>query len=181
MDATSHEVNSWIEQAFGEEAHDLSIWAEEDELVQVLIRLSDKVVISDLTWEDGVIVEEDSLVIRLSNWQPNSIQTRRMPDGFVRFRHRSNEIMLAPRVRCPDWAAGLLEGWLIEMRGDTLLPKSRQQRLSSVKRLRDTVEKMLDQANLSVIRDEINFIEHRLNNADNRLSGRNPNYSSSEE
>ena len=98
-----------------------------------------------------------------------------------RFRHRSNEIMLAPRVRSPDWAAGLLEGWLIEMRGDTLLPKSRQQRLSSVKRLRDTVGKMLDQANLSVIRDEIDFIEHRLNNADNRLSGRNPNYSSSEE
>ena len=55
MDATNREVRSWIEQAFGEDAADISIWLEEDEIVQILFRLSDKVVVSDLSWEDGVI------------------------------------------------------------------------------------------------------------------------------
>ena len=67
MDATEREVRVWIEQAFGEDAVNLSIWIEEEEMVQVLFRLPDKVVISDLSWEDDVIVEESSLIINLSN------------------------------------------------------------------------------------------------------------------
>ena len=181
MDATSPEVDNWILEAFGEEPDAVSIWSEDDDMVQLFFRLSDKVVISDLSWQDGQILEEASLVVRLTNWHPKSIQTRRMPDGFVRFRHRNNEIFLAPEVKSDEWAAGLLEDWLTEMRGQNAIPKSRLQRISGIKRMRDTVSKMLDQANLSVIRDEINFIEHRLNTADNRLSGKKPNYSSSEE
>ena len=182
MDATSLEVNSWIVEALGEDPIDLSIWAEEEDFVQLLIRLSDRVVILDLSIDDGEIVEEDSLVIREGQgWQPNSIQTRRMPDGFVRFRHRSNEILLAPRVRSPDWASNLLESWLSEIRSDSGIPKTKQQRISSLKRNRDRIEKLLDQANLTDINDEIRYIEHRLDSADFKLSGADVSYSSSEE
>ena len=102
MDAISHEVNSWINEALGEEPLEVSVWAQEDDFTQLLLKLSDRVVVLILATEDGEIFEQDSLTIRESQWQqPNSIQTRRMPDGFVRFRHRSNEILLAPKVRSP--------------------------------------------------------------------------------
>jgi hypothetical protein len=172
MDATEREVRVWIEQAFGEDAVNLSIWTEEEEMVQVLFRLPDKVVISDLSWEDDVIVEESSLIINLSNWQPGSIQTRRMPDGLVRIRHRSNEIMLAARVRSAEWAGSLLEEWLMDMRGDANKPRGRQRRISDLKRRRDMVTRMLDQADLTSIKDEIATAENRLTSADDRLSGR---------
>ena len=172
MDATEREVRVWIQQAFGEDAVNLSIWTEEEEMVQVLFRLPDKVVISDLSWEDDVIVEESSLIINLSNWQPGSIQTRRMPDGLVRFRHRSNEIMLAARVRSAEWAGSLLEEWLMDMRGDANKPRGRQRRISDLKRKRDMVARLLDQAELTSIKDEITTAENRLSSADDRLSGR---------
>ena len=172
MDETAREVRKWVAHEFGEDPEDISVWAEEDEIVQVLIRLSDKVVISDLTWQDEQIIEEASLVIRLSNWKPNSIQTRRMPDGLVRFKHRSNEIMLAAKVRAPEWAAALLEEWLMSMKGEDALPKGRQHQISDLKRKRDTLRKTLDQADLSSIRDEIKTIENRLTSADDRLSGK---------
>jgi len=172
MDETTREVRAWVLHEFGEDAEDISMWAEEDDIVQVLIRLSDKVVVSDLSWHTGKIIEEGSLVVRLSNWKPNSIQTRRMPDGLVRFKHRSNEIMLAAKVRAPEWASALLEEWLMSMKGKAALPKGRQHQISDLKRKRDTLRKTLDQADLSSIRDEIKTIENRLNSADDRLSGK---------
>ncbi len=172
MDETTREVRRWVEHEFGEVPEDLSVWADEDEIVQVLIRLSDKVVISDLTWQDEEIIEEASLVIRLSNWKPNSIQTRRMPDGLVRFKHRSNEIMLAAKVRAPEWAAALLEEWLMSMKGREIVPKGRAHQISDLKRRRDKLSKTLEQADLASIRGELKIIENRLNSADDRLSGK---------
>ena len=183
MDEVGHEVISWIADALGEEPVEISVWAQDDDFIQLLLRLSDRVAIMDLSTEGGEIVEEDSLIIRQSQWQqPNSIQTRRMSDGFVRIRHRSNEILLAPRVvLSPDRASNLLETWLKDMRGESRLPKTRQQRLSSLKRTRDRVEKLLDQANLSDINDEVRYVEFRLDSADYKLAGTKFNYSSSEE
>ena len=182
MDAVGHEVKSWIAEALGEEPVEISVWAQEDDFVQLLLRLSDRVAIMDLSTEGGEIVEEDSLIIRQNQWQqPNSIQTRRMPDGFVKIRHRSNDILLAPRVQSQDWASNLLESWLKDMRGELRMPKTRQQRLSSLKRTRDRVEKLLDQANLSDINDEVRYVEFRLDSADYKLAGSQFSHSSSEE
>ena len=181
MDDVSPEVLEWILEAFGEDPEALSVWSVDEDMVQILFRLSDKVVISDLSWQDENILEEASLVVRLSNWKPNSILTRRMPDGFVRFTHRSKKIILAPEVRSDQWAAGLLEGWLSDMHGANSVPKSRAQRISGIKRQRDTVTKLIEQANLTTIRNEIDFIDHRLATANRRLTGERPNYSSSEE
>ena len=102
-----------------------------------------------------------------------------MPDGFVRFKHRSSEIILAPKIRSPDWASSLLEGWLSEIRGESGIPKTRQQRISTLMRNKERVERLLDQANLTEISDEVMYIEHRLDSANYKLAG--TNYSSSEE
>jgi len=181
MEDVSPEVLEWILETFGEEPEALSVWSVDEDMVQILYRLSDKVVISDLSWQDDKILEEASLVVRLSTWKPKSILTRRMPDGFVRFAHRSNKILLAPEVRSDQWAAGLLEGWLSDMHGAQSIPKSRAQRISGIKRQRDTVTKLIEQANLTKVRSEIDFIDHRLNTANRRLTGERANYSSSEE
>ena len=181
MDVIGHEVNSWISEALGEEPLEASVWAKEEDFIHLLLKFSDRVVILILSTEDGEIIEQDSLTIRENQWQqPNSIQTRRMPDGLVRFRHRSNEIILAPKVRSPDWASSLLEGWLSEIRGESVIPKTRQQRISSLIRNRDRVQRLLDQANLNEIIDEVRYVEQRLDSADYKLAGDSA-YSSSEE
>lgn len=179
MDAVSHEVHAWIKEALGENPLEISVWAEEDDFLHLLLKLSDRVAIINLSIEEEEIIEQDSLIIRESQWQLNSIQTRRMPDGFVRFKHRSGEIILAPKIRSPDWASSLLEGWLSEIRGESGIPKTRQQRISTLMRNKERVERLLDQANLTEISDEVMYIEHRLDSANYKLAG--TNYSSSEE
>jgi hypothetical protein len=182
MDAVGHEVNSFISEAFGEKPNETSVWAQEDDFVQIFVRLSDKVAILSLSNDEGEIVEEDSLIIREGQWQPNSIQTRRMPDGFVRFKHRTKEILLAPElIRSPDWASNLLEGWLTEIRGESGIPKTRSQRISTLMRSRDRIERMLNQANLNEVADEVRYVEFRLDSADYKLAGTQLSHSSSEE
>lgn len=182
MDAVGHEVNSWINETFGEKPTEVSIWAQEDDFVQIFVRLSDKVAILSLSNDEEEIVEEDSLIIREGQWQPNSIQTRRMPDGFVRFKHRTNEILLAPElIRSPDWASSLIEGWLTEIRGESGIPKTRSQRISTLMRTKDRIERMLNQANLNEVADEVRYVEIRLDSADYKLAGTQLNHSSSEE
>ena len=52
MDDVSPEVLEWILEAFGEDPEALSVWSVDEDMVQILFRLSDKVVISDLSWQD---------------------------------------------------------------------------------------------------------------------------------
>ena len=175
MDETERALRLWCENVFAESPIAVSIWIDEDDIVQSFLQLDNRIVICDLSRsEEGGFIEEDTLVIRLANWQPGSIQTRRMPDGMVRFRHRNNEILLAPKVRPPEWASALLEEWLMDMRGDSARPKDKRKRISDMKRRKETITRMLEQADLSPIIDEIAVTTNRLNAADDRLSGRRP-------
>lgn len=67
MDAVSHEVNSWIIEALGEKPLEISVWAQEDDSVQLFLKLSDRVAIMILSTEDDEIIEQDSLIIREVN------------------------------------------------------------------------------------------------------------------
>ena len=67
------------------------------------------------------------------------------------------------------------------MKENTSNLKSKKQRIAELKRTRESIRKMLSQSDMSTIENEIGFIEHRLQTADNRLSGKKPDYSSSEE
>ena len=56
MDAVSHEVNSWIIEALGEKPLEISVWAQEDDSVQLFLKLSDRVAIMILSTEDDEII-----------------------------------------------------------------------------------------------------------------------------
>ena len=183
MDEVDPRVKSWISTSFDEDAKSFSVWYEDDENLQIFACLEDKVMILDMFWDDGLLMENNSLVIKSLNWQQsNSIQTHRMSDGMVRFRHKQREIMLNPVVeKPPEWGASLLETWLSEMKENKSNLKSKKQRIADLKRTRESIRKMLSQSDMSTIENEIGFIEHRLQTADNRLSGKKADYSSSEE
>ena len=105
MDEVDSRVKSWISTSFDEDAKKISVWYEDDENLQIFVCLEDKVMILDMFWDDGLLMENNSLVIKSLNWQQsNSIQTHRMNDGMVRFRHKQREIMLNPVVeKPPEW------------------------------------------------------------------------------
>jgi hypothetical protein len=172
MEESERIVRIWAEERFDEIPLKLSIWSEEEDFIQILIRFTDSVMIADLDYEDGEIVEESTLKISIDTWQPGSIQTRRMPDGLVRFRHRSNDIFLAAQVRAPEWASALLEQWLLEIRGDNIGPHDRRQQVSDLKRKKESISRLLEQADFSVIHNGISQINARLDNVDDGLSGK---------
>ena len=172
MDKTVRAINEWAETVFAQTPIDSSIWTEEGDCVQVLMKLANRIVIADLVRVGDELECSSKLEVKLEAWQPGSIQTRRMPDGMVRFRHRSKEIFLAARVRAPEWASALLEQWLISMQGDIAKPKDKHKRISDLKRSRDLIQKMLQQADLSLVKEGLNLANIRLQSADDKLSGR---------
>ena len=56
--------------------------------------------------------------------------------------------------------------------------KSKKQRIADLKRTRESIRRCFRNPTRSTIENEIGFIEHRLQTADNRLSGKKPDYSS---
>jgi len=163
-------VRNWCSNYHGQDPVEISMWTDEKDLLQLLIRLEDKVVIADFEWNGEEIRENGSLSIPIDGWSPGSIQTRRMPDGLVRFRHRNSEIMLAAKVRAPEWASALLEKWLLSMRGDSNQPRDRRRRLSDIKRSRETVKRMLEQASMDTIHEGVTHVEMKISVIDNRLT-----------
>ena len=172
MDESERMIRVWAGNTLDKVPIEIAIWCEEEEFIQVLIRYEDSVMIADLDCEDEKIIDSQHLEINVETWQPGSIQTRRMPDGLVRFRHRSNNIFLAAQVRAPDWARALLEGWLLEIRGNSVAPQDKRQRFSELRRKKETISRLLEQAELNVIQDAIAQTNSRLSNADDRLAGK---------
>jgi hypothetical protein len=165
-------VRNWCSNYHGQNPVEISLWTDEKDLLQLLIRLENKVMIADLEWDGEEIRENGSLSIPIDGWSPGSIQTRRMPDGLVRFRHRNSEIMLAAKVRAPEWASALLEKWLLSMRGDSNQPRDRRRRVSDIKRNRETVTRMLEQASMGTIHEGVSQVQTKISGIDNRLIGR---------
>ncbi len=165
-------VRNWCSNYHGQDPVEISLWTDEKDLLQLLIRLENKVMIADLEWNGEEIRENGSLSIPIDGWSPGSIQTRRMPDGLVRFRHRNSEIMLAAKVRAPEWASALLEKWLLSMRGDSNQPRDRRRRVSDIKRNRETVKHMLEQASMDIIHEGVSQVKNKISRIDNRLTRR---------
>ena len=65
MEESERIVRIWAEERFDEVPQNLSIWSEEEDFIQILIRFSDSVMIADLDYEDGEIVEENLSVVEI--------------------------------------------------------------------------------------------------------------------
>ena len=172
MDRIERGIRIWCEDTFGQSPIDSSRWYAEDDIIQVLIRLSDRVVIADLCWDSEDLHEVSSMVVKQTDWQPGSIQTRRLNDGAILFRHQLKEIILFPIRRAPEWASALLEEWLLGMREDKANTRANRRPISYVKRAKNVTERMLDQADLSDIREAIEKLDLQLTNIDNLLEGK---------
>ena len=137
-------VMDWCENLLGQMPYEVLTWADEEDIVQSLVRLERMVIVVDLQLdEDDNIVEEKHISIALDNWSPGSIQTRRMADGSVRFKHRKDELILAARLRSPEWAGALLEEWLMDMRGDKNKHREKNRYIANMKRSKEIISRML--------------------------------------
>lgn len=164
-------VMDWCENLLGQIPYEVLAWADEEDIVQSLVRLERMVLVVDLQLdEDDNIVGEKHISITLDNWAPGSIQTRRMADGSVRFKHRKDELILAARLRSPEWAGALLEEWLMDMRGDQNKPREKNRYIANMKRSKETISRMLEQAELNVIKETITEISTALENTESLLA-----------
>jgi len=164
-------VMDWCENLLGQKPHEVLTWADEEDIVQSLVRLERMVLVVDLQVdEDDNIIEDKHISIALETWSPGSIQTRRMADGSVRFKHRKDELILAARLRSPEWAGALLEEWLMEMRGDQNKPREKNRYIANMKRSRETIGRMLEQAELKIIKETMTEISIDLDNTEHLLA-----------
>lgn len=164
-------IEVWCEETWGERPVRVSDWANHDDVVQVLIRLSASVLIADFLLDsDGSLLIQQHLHIPLETWNPGSIQGIRTSDGKTRFQHRRQSIYLSSELRVPEWGAALLEEWLMSMRSAVNRPKDRTQRINEMKRMKLSVERNLESASLSKVNDERISLDAKLDRIDSRLA-----------
>lgn len=164
-------IEVWCEETWGERPVRVSDWANHDDIVQVLIRLSSSVLIADFLLDsDGSLLIQQHLHVPLETWNPGSIQGIRTNDGKTRFQHRRQSIYLSSELRVPEWGAALLEEWLMSMRSAVNRPKDRTQRINEMKRMKLSVERNLESASLTKVNDERASLDAKLDQIDSRLA-----------
>ena len=173
MQPLSDDIAEWCDDTWGQSPLEVLEWFEDDERVQVFIKLPRSVLIADFTFKENAMnMQRDRIEIRhhlhipLDIWNPGSVQATRISDGRVRFRHRNSDILLAAKMRAPEWGKNTLEDWLMSLKGEQLRPKDKSQRLASIKRIREIVTRNLHSASLEGARDDLHLINLRINSAE---------------
>lgn len=177
MQPLRDDITEWCDETWGQNPLEVLEWFEDDERVQVFIKLPRSVLIADFIFkEDAVNMQRDRIEIRhhlhipLDIWNPGSIQATRISDGRVRFRHRNSDIILAAKMRAPEWGKSTLEDWLMSLRGEQLRPKDKTQRLASIKRIKEIVNRNLHSASLEGAKDDLHLINLRIHSAETGLN-----------
>ena len=164
-------IEVWCEETWGERPVRISDWANHDDIVQVLIRLSSSVLIADFLMDsNGKLNIQQHLHIPLETWNPGSVLGMRTSEGKTRFQHRRQSIYLSSELRVPEWGAALLEEWLLSMRSAVNRPKDRTQRINEIKRLKLSIERNLESASLGKVAEEQVMLEGQLDRINNRLA-----------
>ena len=173
MQPISDDIAEWCDETWGQNPLEILEWFEDDETVQVFIKLKRSVLVADFVFRaDAINMTRDRVEIRhhlhipLDIWNPGSIQATRINDGRVRFRHRNSDILLAAKMRAPEWGKNVLGDWLVSLRGEQLRPKDKNQRLASIKRTKEIVVRNIHSASLDGVRDDLNMIKIRISAAE---------------
>ena len=75
-------IEVWCEETWGERPVRISDWANHDDVVQVLIRLSSSVLIADFLMDsNGKLNIQQHLHIPLETWNPGSVLGMRTSEG----------------------------------------------------------------------------------------------------
>jgi len=177
MQPISDDIAEWCDETWGQDPLEILEWFEDDNTVQVFIKLPRSVLIADFLFKENAInMTRDRVDIKhhlhipIDIWNPGSIQATRINDGRVRFRHRNSDIILAAKMRAPEWGKHVLEDWLMSLRGEQLRPKDRNQRLASIKRTKEIVSRNIHSASLAGVKDDLHLVSQRISSAETGLN-----------
>ena len=173
VEPLSDDIAAWCTETWRQSPEEILEWFEDEDSIQVFIKLTRSVLIADFVFKENAankttdrIDIKHHLHIPLDIWNPGSIQATRINDGRVRFRHRNSDIILAAKLRAPEWGKTVLEDWLMSLRGEQLRPKDRNQRLASIRRTKQIVDRNLQAASLDNAIEDLELISHRITSAE---------------
>ena len=173
VEPLSDDIAAWCTETWRQSPEEILEWLEDENSIQVFIKLTRSVLIADFMFKENAankttdrIDIKHHLHIPLDIWNPGSIQATRINDGRVRFRHRNSDIILAAKLRAPEWGKTVLEDWLMSLRGEQLRPKDRNQRLASIRRIKQIVDRNLQAASLDNAIEDLELISHRITSAE---------------
>ncbi len=166
-------IDDWSMRTWGEAPMEIFLWSSIDRRHEVMLKFSNMVVVALLLENDsGEFSNERQILIRVNEWNPGSVQANRMADGSIKVRFRRQDVTLSPMMRPHDALSSMLEEWLMSMRGEPDRHRDRTKRLIAVKRHRDAVSRMLDQASIEKLNEAYGEREARLSRAEDELGGR---------
>ena len=173
VEPLSDDIAAWCTETWRQSPEEILEWFEDENSIQVFIKLTRSVLIADFVFKENAankttdrIDIKHHLHIPLDIWNPGSIQATRINDGRVRFRHRNSDIILAAKLRAPEWGKTVLEDWLMSLRGEQLRPKDRNQRLASIRRTKQIVDRNLQAASLDNAIEDLELISNRITSAE---------------
>ena len=173
VEPLSDDIAAWCTETWRQSPEEILEWFEDEDSIQVFIKLTHSVLIADFMFKENAankttdrIDIKHHLHIPLDIWNPGSIQATRINDGRVRFRHRNSDIILAAKLRAPEWGKTVLEDWLMSLRGEHLRPKDRNQRLASIRRTKQIVDRNLQAASLDNAIEDLELISQRITSAE---------------
>lgn len=166
MQTHRNAIEEWCSEIWGQEPKEILEWFCDSEFVQVFVKLQRSVLIVDFTVDENELKIKNHLHVPLDIWNPGSIQVNRINDGRVRFRHRNSEIILAAELRAPEWGKTVLEDWLLALKGESVRPKDRAQRLAGLRRTREIIERNLNAASLDNAGVDLELINLRISSAE---------------
>ena len=168
-------VDDWSMRTWGQAPMEITHWSSVDGVHEVLLKYSNMVVIIRLkASEDKALETERQVVIRVEEWNPGSVQANRLSDGTIKLRFRRQNMTLSAMMKTPHALSSLLEEWLMSMRGSTEKNRDHTKRIQAVKRNRDAVSRMLEQASIEKLVEAQGQINEKINHAEDTLAGNRP-------
>ncbi|MDC0056119.1 hypothetical protein OAJ94_03605 [Deltaproteobacteria bacterium] len=165
-------VDDWSMRTWGQAPMEITHWSSFDGVHEVLLKYSTMVAILRLkAGEDNVLATERQVAIRVEEWNPGSVQANRLSDGTIKLRFRRQNMTLSAMMKTPHALSSLLEEWLMSMRGSTEKNRDQAKRIQAVKRNRDAVSRMLEQASIGKLVEAQDKINQKITHAEDTLTG----------
>ena len=163
-------VDDWSMRAWGQAPSDIFHWSSIDQRHEVLLRYPNMVaVVRMLENDSNEYSTERQVIIRIGEWNPGAVQANRLSDGTIKVRFRRQGITLSAMMKTPHALSSLLEEWLMGMRGEPDRERDQLKRIQAIKRHKDAITRMLDQAKLEKLVEAHQEIESRVHDAESNL------------
>jgi|TARA_B110000240_G_C13308281_1_gene371614 hypothetical protein len=168
-------VDDWSMQTWGCAPMEITHWFSVDGVHEALLKYSTMVIIIRLKAnEDKSLTTERQVIIRADEWNPGSVQANRLSDGTIKLRFRRQSMTLSAMMKTPHALSSLLEEWLMSVRGSTEKNRDQGKRIQAVKRNRDAISRMLEQASIEKLVEAQEKINEKITHAEDSLTGSRP-------